>query len=542
SMPGSIPKGTEAESGQGQGSDSDTKPNPDSELSPDSDGNERGGNTESEATNQNEQPADQEMKPEDAFNKNDGEQGKQGDDLESLIEKAQELLAQLQQEQGQGEQSSQDGQSSDDDGQQLQDQSQSQQQQSESGDAGTSGAEQKANGEQTQANSSPGSQDGGNDGSSGMVGQPNGNEESQSDAKTEWQQGGAINNRDTSEMFTDVPEKLLDQLQSLTKKVGSEFHESTGEDEIQMKMDTNAVELVAQQQNAADTTTREILEGELDQIKRNHQEQLRRTYSQLSGLEGKALDTYIEYSLAMSDFTKEVIDFFVERFELDQKYRNIRNQTRGSRVQKGWQRKIMGTRSGEVLLDPSIFERRKRNVRPNIVWTLIIDNSGSCHGEIMDEQKKLVVALIEAAKDKRLNIPLEVLTFGGEEGYVFLKTHDQDVRGSELEKIVLLKADQGTPDVATLNAACASMNRYTAGMNPVYPFIYFMTDGESAEGSIQEILTKNRRNMVLTGIGLGSAADTINETWGKNGLAVKKVSELKRLFFDHLQRQIDEVY
>ncbi|MBU0456355.1 MAG: hypothetical protein KKA99_06255 [Gammaproteobacteria bacterium] len=108
--------------------------------------------------------------------------------------------------------------------------------------------------------------------------------------------------------------------------------------------------------------------------------------------------------------------------------------------------------------------------------------------------------------------------------------------------MVLLIADQGTPDVITLDAASESMKRFSDKFQRSYNFIYFMTDGQSGSGSIQEVLKKHKRDMVITGIGLAKASNTISKTWGKNAVAVPDVSKLSEAFIRKIEDQIDQTF
>ncbi len=148
--------------------------------------------------------------------------------------------------------------------------------------------------------------------------------------------------------------------------------------------------------------------------------------------------------------------------------------------------------------------------------------------------------MIEVAKE--LNIPFEIVTFVGRENYTFLKRFEQAVEGDDLQRIVLLDADQGTPDVPTLEAACESMFRFTDEFNRSYNFVFFMTDGESGGGSIREVIEKYERDMVIVGIGLADAAGTIRETWGDNALEVPDVRRLSEIFIRGIERQIEQTF
>jgi hypothetical protein len=69
-----------------------------------------------------------------------------------------------------------------------------------------------------------------------------------------------------------------------------------------------------------------------------------------------------------------------------------------------------------------------------------------------------------------------------------------------------------------------------------------MTDGQSGSGSIQEVLNRYKRDMVVTGIGLAGAASTIGETWGRNAVSVPDVSKLSDAFIRKIEDQIDQTF
>ena len=48
--------------------------------------------------------------------------------------------------------------------------------------------------------------------------------------------------------------------------------------------------------------------------------------------------------------------------------------------------------------------------------------------------------------------------------------------------------------------------------------------------------------MVITGIGLAGAAQTISETWGKNAVAVPDVNKLSESFIRKIEDQIDQTF
>jgi hypothetical protein len=279
----------------------------------------------------------------------------------------------------------------------------------------------------------------------------------------------------------------------------------------------------------------------LEAIKEQQQRQLESIYREQSGLSGEALDRYIDYREETRAFTDDLVSYFTEKFKMDTEYTYENNQRRGNRLQRGWTSKILGrTALGATATLPEVFERKFIPKKPQFVWSVIIDNSGSCSGDTIEEEKKTAVALTEVAS--RLDIPLEIVTFGGPNEYTFLKTFDQELYGDQLSRLVQLDADQGTPDVVTLNAACSSVADYADSFNRPYNFVYFMTDGESGSGSIQSVIGKFKRDMVITGVGLAGAADSISTTWGKNSVGVENVSKLSDTLIRKIEDQIEETF
>ena len=263
-------------------------------------------------------------------------------------------------------------------------------------------------------------------------------------------------------------------------------------------------------------------------------------YREMSGLDGEALRVYVDYMESTKDFIGDLTEFFVDKFKLDKEYLRERNQRRGARLQRGFTQNILGEKGGNVVINPRSFERKRPPEKPQFAWTLVIDNSGSCSGEIIEQEKMLAVALVEVAKT--LDIPLEIVTFGGPDQFTFLKGFEQDISGDDLQKMVLLHADQGTPDVVTLDAACTSMGKFTDKFRRSYNFVYFMTDGQSGEGSIQKVIKRHKKDMVITGIGMAGAAQTIAQTWGKNAVEVPDVKKLSDSFIRKVEDQIDSTF
>ncbi len=339
------------------------------------------------------------------------------------------------------------------------------------------------------------------------------------------EQGGLSNQRELSELFS--------QLQETQEKLESSFSESMSEQGSFQEYDIDDQDI--------EPDTVESIDN-LEAIKEQQQRQLESIYREQSGLSGEALGRYIDYREETRAFTDDLVSYFTEKFKMDTEYTYENNQRRGNRLQRGWTSKILGrTALGTTAIEPEVFERRSIPKKPQFVWSVIIDNSGSCSGDIIEEEKKTAVALTEVAS--RLDIPLEIVTFGGPNEYTFLKTFDQELYGDQLSRLVQLDADQGTPDIVTLNAACSSVADYADSFNRPYNFVYFMTDGESGgSGSIQSVIGKFKRDMVITGVGLADAADSISRTWGKNSVGVEDVSKLSDTLIRKIEDQIEETF
>ena len=326
--------------------------------------------------------------------------------------------------------------------------------------------------------------------------------------------------------------ELFSQLQETQEKLESSFSDAKSEQ-------GGFREYEIDDQDIEPDTVESI--DNLEAIKEQQQRQLESIYREQSGLSGEALGRYIDYREDTRAFTDDLVTYFTEKFKMDTEYVYEKNQRRGNRLQRGWTSRILGrTALGATAIEPEVFERRSIPKKPQFVWSVIIDNSGSCSGDIIEEEKKTAVALTEVAS--RLNIPLEIVTFGGPNEYTFLKTFDQELYGDQLSRLVQLGADQSTPDVVTLNAACTSVADYADSFNRPYNFVYFMTDGESGSGSIQSVISKFKRDMVITGVGLAGAADSISSTWGKNSVGVEDVSKLSDTLIRKIEDQIEETF
>lgn len=370
--------------------------------------------------------------------------------------------------------------------------------------------------------------DSGMQGETGVDQSQSGNNESNSNqgegSPSMSEQGGFSNQRELSELFS--------QLQETREKLESSFSKSISKQGGFQEYDIDDQDI--------EPDTVESIDN-LEAIKEQQQRQLESIYREQSGLSGEALNRYIDYREETRSLTDDLTSYFTEKFKMDVEYTYENNQRRGNRLQRGWTSKILGrTALGTTAIGPEIFERRSIPKKPQFVWSVIIDNSASCSGDTIEEEKKTAVALTEVAS--RLDIPLEIVTFGSLNEYTFLKTFDQELYGYQLSRLVQLDADQGTPDVVTLDAACSSVADYADSFNRPYNFVYFMTDGESGSGSIQSVIGKFKRNMVITGIGLAGAADSISKTWGKNSVEVEDVSKLSDILIRKIEDQIEETF
>ncbi|MBH41626.1 MAG: hypothetical protein CL685_02850 [Candidatus Magasanikbacteria bacterium] len=418
---------------------------------------------------------------------------------------------------------------------------------SEEGRADDSGGAQEGSGEQGEGateggeGAGEGGEPGAGDAGEGEPGQGHpGGEAGEAQPHDQFQEGGQSQDRDVESLFGKPADELLRQLRESQDALSSKF---ATQDESGNVVERDLSEQMGDALRHQMAETDQVQARQLDQledIKRQQEKKLESMYREMSGLDGEALRVYVEYMEDKKDFTRDLTDFFIEKFKLDKDYVYERDQRRGAKLQRGYTRKILGTKGGKPVIDPRSFERKRPPEKPQFAWTLIIDNSASCGGDIIEEEKKLAVALVEVAK--KLDIPLEIVTFGGPQQYTFLKGFEQDVAGEDLQKMVFLNANQGTPDVVTLDAACASMERFTDKFQRSYNFVYFMTDGQSGSGSIQEVLKKYKRDMVVTGIGLAGAASSIGETWGRNAVSVPDVSKLSDFFIRKIEDQIDQTF
>lgn len=326
--------------------------------------------------------------------------------------------------------------------------------------------------------------------------------------------------------------QLFNQLEESHQRIRSQFEQENGQ-------------LLATQE--LDLLDRENPENQvgmsvknLQAIKADQNRQLESFYNEQSGLSGVTLQRYIRYREATKELVHDLVEFFTDRFRLDEEFDYMQNQRHGSRLQKGWTHQLLGLKNREIVIEPSIFERRTMPKKTQFVWSVIIDNSASCAGQIIEEEKKAALALIEVAKE--LEIPLEIVVFGNSQNYTFLKTFDQELFGDQLAAVVQLNADQGTPDAVTLEAACSSVSEYAAQFNRSHNFVYFMTDGKSGAESIRPVIDRFRRDMVITGIGLAGAAQSIAQTWGAHAIGVTQIERLSDVLIQKIESQINEIF
>ncbi len=329
--------------------------------------------------------------------------------------------------------------------------------------------------------------------------------------------------------------ELFSQLEDIQDKLESSFSDQS-DGQIKYR------EYDIDDQDIEPDTTESI--DNLEAIKAQQERQMEAFYKEQSGLSGEALGRYIGYREETRALTDDLVVFFTEKFRMDTDYTYENNQRRGNRLQRGWTSKILGqTALGKTSIEPEIFERRSIPKKPNFTWSIIVDNSGSTQGEIIEQERKTSVALVEVAK--QLQIPLEILIFqGGEgDGFRFLKTFDQDLVGNGLSQLVQLDANTGNSDAETLQAACQSMTEYADQFNRSYNFLYFLTDGlTTVGGPVLPVIEKFKRDIVITGIGLAGAADTINKTFGKNSVGVEDVSKLSDTLIRKIEDQIEETF
>jgi hypothetical protein len=364
------------------------------------------------------------------------------------------------------------------------------------------------------------------------------NEASPSDSQ---HQGGAGNTVEGEGMTFARPDpNLLKQLRNMETSIGSKFAAQDDQGKFVPKDVTAELPKLSQQQVAdIERKQAEQLQN-LDSLKREQQAKMEALYKEMSGLDGEALRVYVGYMESMKDLTEDLTDFFIEKFQLDKDYVYARNQRRGARLQRGYTKNILGTKGGKPVINPRSFERKNVPEMPQFVWTIVLDNTGSVGGMIEDE-KKLAIALMEVTK--RLDIPFEMVIYT-EGGYQFLKTFDQEAFGEDLQKIVLLQATIGNQqDTDLLRAAYASQTRQAGQFKRAHNFIFFLTDGLACSAdSLHDLVQKFKKETVILGVGLAQGAGTIKKEFGKNALEVPDAKQLSSKFIHKLEDLIDQTF
>ena len=266
--------------------------------------------------------------------------------------------------------------------------------------------------------------------SSGSESGESGGELAGEQSHEQFQQGGKTHKGPVESLFGKPNENLLEQLRQSEEMIGSKF--STKDESgnlVARDMSQNVRDRLQNETSVIDQAQAHQLET-LDEIRRQQQTKMEAVYREMSGLDGEALRVYVDYMESTKEFITDLTQFFIDKFKLDKEYLRERNQRRGARLQRGFTQNILGQREGTTVINPRSFERKRPQKKPQFAWTLVIDNSGSCGGEIIEQEKKLAVALVEVAK--KLDIPFEIVTFGGPNEFTFLKQFEQDMFGDDL--------------------------------------------------------------------------------------------------------------
>lgn len=354
--------------------------------------------------------------------------------------------------------------------------------------------------------------------------------------------GGAGNTVEGEGVTFSRPDPaLLAQLRNTETLIGSKF---TQQDEhgafVPKNITVENIERIIQEQLAQIEQRSAEQLSNLDELKRQHQAKTEALYKEMSGLDGEALRLYVEYMESMKDLTNDLTDFFIKKFDLDKDYIYERNQRRGARLQRGYAKNILGTKDGKPVLSPRSFERKRTPEMPQFVWTIILDNTGSVGGMIEDE-KKLAVALMEVTK--RLDIPFEMVIYT-EGGYQFLKTFEQEAYGDDLSKAVLLQASIcNQQDTDLLRAAYTSQTRYADQFKRAHNFIFFLTDGLACStDSLNDLVNKFKKETVILGVGLAQGAESIKKEFGKNAVEVPDSKQLTTKFMRKVEELVDQTF
>ena len=154
---------------------------------------------------------------------------------------------------------------------------------------------------------------------------------------------------------------LLEQLHDTESTLGSEFSSYEDGKSVEKHISDSFEEDINAQSEASEQERLNQSE-KFEDIKREQQKQLEIMYREMSGLEGESLRLYMDYMEETKDTISELTDFFIEKFDMDKGRTYERNQTRGTRLQSGFMRKVLGAKQrgrGSPAIDPHVFERKK---------------------------------------------------------------------------------------------------------------------------------------------------------------------------------------
>ncbi len=354
-------------------------------------------------------------------------------------------------------------------------------------------------------------------------------------------QGGAGNTVEGEGVTFSRPDpSLLAQLKNMETVIGSKFIQQDPQGNF-ISHDVTAEAQKLSQERMAEIERQQTEQlSNLESLKRQQEAKMEAMYREMSGLSGEALRVYVGYMESMRDLTDDLTDFFIEKFDLDKDYVYERHQRRGARLERDYTKNILGTKEGRPVLNPRSFERKRQPEMPQFVWTIVLDNTGSV-GDMIEDEKKLAVALMEVTK--RLDIPFEMVIYT-EGGYQFLKTFEQAAVGDDLQKAVLLQASiDNQQDTDLLRAAYTSQTRYSDQFKRTHNFIFFLTDGLACSAdSLNDLVNKFKKETVILGVGLAQGAQTIKKEFGKNALEVPDSKQLSTKFIRKLEDLVDQTF
>jgi hypothetical protein len=376
----------------------------------------------------------------------------------------------------------------------------------------------------------------------------------------------------TEGQFEHPDPQLLQELQEFEQSIESQFSRQEKDGNYSLaEVDTNTLDLSEKKFNPTETVAWRDAFGTKGKGK-NETRKMEFTGTGVIGGPPKEIEferlsiestrkKYEEYEKEMREFTDSVIDFFRRKLYADQDRQYVRNQRRGARLQRGWQRNIVGIKDRKAVVRPESFERRLPPERSDFSWTIIVDNSVSCSGETFEQEKKYTIAMVEAAKD--LGIPVEVVTFNGTDPkfHSHLKTFDDVNDDRFIEKLLSLKANQLTPDSEVLSATIQELKEQDDS-EEVHRFVFSLTDGfhsvcTQCDGTAgcsdpyhpesdphkpdkltKDIIKEHGEDIVLIGIGFGDAAKLISVTWDENALEVPELDPRK--FSEQFLQKVEE--